>query len=231
MERFYREGADFPVINEQIKDALEAAVAKVPERRAIRVLEVGAGTGSLTAKILDVFPTDRTEYVFTDNGPLFLQTAQEKFGENYPWVEYKMFDCEKDPEHQVGLHKYDIVLASNVVHATADLKETLKNLQRCLAPDGLLMFLEVTWRRAALDNVFGLLGGWWRFKDRDLREHSALLSRKQWEGLLTFCNYREVTSFISSHDEKEDQQACLVARAPHPVEIPMDEPEEEVRRQ
>ncbi|MDF1812116.1 MAG: amino acid adenylation domain-containing protein [Verrucomicrobiales bacterium] len=220
MERFYREGADFPVINEQIKDALEAAVSKVPERRAIRVLEVGAGTGSLTSRILEIFPSDRTEYVFTDNGPLFLQTAEEKFGENYPWVEYKMFDCERDPEHQVGLHKYDIVLASNVIHATTDLKETLKNLQRCLAPDGILMFLEVTWRRAALDNVFGLLGGWWRFTDKELREHSALLSRKQWEGLLTFCGYREVTSFISSFDEKEDQQACLVARAPDPVEIP-----------
>ena len=162
MERFYREGADFPVINAQIKDALKAAIANVPERRAIRVLEVGAGTSSLTSKVLDVFPADRTEYVFSDNGPLFLQTAEEKFGEKYHFVEYKMFDCEKDPEHQVGLHKYDIVLASNVVHATADLKETLKNLQRCLAPNGILMFLEVTWRRAALDNVFGLLGGWWR---------------------------------------------------------------------
>ena len=223
MERFYREGADFPVINQQIRDALEAAVANVPERRAIRVLEVGAGTGSLTSMILNVFPADRTEYVFTDNGPLFLQTAEEKFGEKYPYVEYRMFDCERDPEHQVGLHQYDIVLASNVIHATADLKETLKNLQRCLAPDGILMFLEVTWRRAALDNVFGLLPGWWRFQDRDLRKHSALLSRKQWEGLLTFCNYREVTSFVSSHKEKEDQQACLVARAPDPVEIPADE--------
>ncbi|MDF1754990.1 MAG: amino acid adenylation domain-containing protein [Verrucomicrobiales bacterium] len=228
MERFYREGADFPVINEQIKDALEAAVAKVPERRAIRVLEVGAGTGSLTAKILEIFPSDRTEYVFTDNGPLFLQTAEEKFGEQYPYVEYKMFDCEKDPEFQVGLHKYDIVLASNVVHATADLKETLKNLQRCLAPDGILMFLEVTWRRAALDNVFGLLGGWWRFTDKELRQHSALLSRKQWEGLLTFCGYRDVTSFISSFDVKEDQQACLIARAPDPVEIDVTDDVEEI---
>ncbi len=226
MERFYKEGADFPVINPQIRDALAKAIENVPERRAIRVLEVGAGTGSLTAGLLDVFPADRTEYVFTDNGPLFLAAAEEKFGEKYPFVEYKMFDCEKDPEFQVGLHQYDIVLASNVIHATQDLKATLKNIQRSLAPDGVFMFLEVTWRRAALDNVFGLLGGWWRFTDNDLRKHSALLSRQQWEGLLTFCGYRDVTSFISSHDEKEDQQACLIARAPDPVEVP-EEVEEE----
>ena len=227
MERFYREGADFPVINEQIRDALTTAVSKVPDRRAIRVLEVGAGTGSLTSRILDVFPTDRTEYVFTDNGPFFLQAAEEKFGEKYPFVEYKMFDCEKDPEHQVGLHQFDIVLASNVIHATADLGVTMKNLQRCLAPDGILMFLEVTWRRAALDNVFGLLGGWWRFQDHDLRKHSALLSREQWQAFLKACGYREVTSFISSHNQLEDQQACLVARAPEPVQLALEEKDED----
>ncbi len=68
MERFYREGADFPVINEQIRLALEKAVEKLPARRAIRVLEVGAGTGSLTGQVLSAFPAERTEYFFTDNG-------------------------------------------------------------------------------------------------------------------------------------------------------------------
>lgn len=221
MERFYREGADFPVINEQIKLALAKAVKDLPERRALRVLEVGAGTGSLTKRILPVFPADQTEYVFTDNGPLFLQSAQEKFQEDYPFVEYTMFDCEKDPESQgINPHHFDIVLASNVIHATQDLKTTLNNLRKCLAPDGLLMFLEVTWRRAPLDNVFGLLGGWWRFSDNDLRKRSALLSRKQWEELLTEIDFREVTSFISSPNPNEDQQACLIAKAPNPVELP-----------
>ena len=229
MERFYREGADFPVINEQIKDALAKAVENLPERRAIRVLEIGAGTGSLTNGVLPVLPADRAEYVFTDNGPVFLQAAQERFEENYPFVEYTLFDCEKDPAAQgVELHHFDIVLASNVIHATEDLKNTLGNIRKCLAPDGILMFLEVTWRRAALDNVFGLLGGWWRFTDTDLREHSALLSREQWETLLKELDFRGVDSFISSPDSKENQQACLVARAPEPVEVSTDEVEDEI---
>jgi len=219
MERFYREGADFPVINEQIRLALAAAVKELPERRAIRVLEVGAGTGSLTGHILSVFPPDRTEYYFTDNGPSFLQAAQDRFEEEFPFVDYKMFDCEKSPEAQgFEPQSFDIVLASNVIHATSDLRATLGNLRECLAPDGILMFLEVTWRRATLDNVFGLLPGWWRFADSDLRKRSALLTRAQWESLLTELEFRDVTSFISSPKKEEDQQACLVARAPVVVE-------------
>lgn len=226
MERFYREGADFPVINEQIRLALAKAVERLPARRALRVLEVGAGTGSLTGQILPVFPADRTEYAFTDNGPSFLQAAQDRFGEEFPFVEYKMFDCEKDPEAQgFEPHHFDIVIASNVIHATADLRATLNNLRRCLAPDGILMFLEVTWRRAALDNVFGLLPGWWRFADSDLRKRSALLTRSEWEALLNDLDFRDVTSFISSPNAAEDQQACLVARAPEPVVLDAAEPE------
>lgn len=226
MERFYREGADFPVINEQIRLALARAVADLPERRAIRVLEVGAGTGSLTGQILSVFPPDRTEYFFTDNGPSFLQAAQDRFEETYPFVEYKLFDCEKDSVAQgFEPHHFDIVLASNVIHATADLRSTLHNLRKCLAPNGMLLFLEVTWRRATLDNVFGLLPGWWRFSDKDLRQRSALLTRTQWESLLTELEFREVTSFISSPKAEEDQQACFVALAPEPIELPATEPE------
>lgn len=228
MERFYREGADFPVINEQIRLALARAVADLPERRAIRVLEVGAGTGSLTGQILSVFPADRTEYVFSDNGSTFLQAAQDRFQEDYPFVEYKVFDCEKDPAPQgFEPHHFDIVVASNVIHATMDLRATLGNLRRCLAPDGILMFLEVTWRRAALDNVFGLLPGWWRFSDTDLRQRSALLTRDGWENLLDDLDFREVGSFISSPDPDENQQACLVARAPEPVALPTGEDEGE----
>lgn len=218
MERFYREGADFPVINEQIRKALVKALENLPLRRAIRVLEVGAGTGSLTSQILAAFPSDRTEYFFTDNGPTFLQAAQERFEGDFPFVEYKTFDCEKAPELQgFEPHYFDIVLASNVIHATSDLKVTLNNLRRCLAPNGILMFLEVTWSRASLDNVFGLLPGWWRFSDTDLRKRSALLTRSQWEKLLADLEFRNVTSFTSSPKLEEDQQACLVARAPEPV--------------
>ncbi len=220
LEAFYRDAVDFPVLNELVRKALAKMFEKLPERRALRVLEVGAGTGSLTRAVLPAFPADRTEYVFTDNGPLFVVEAKDRF-EECPFMEFAVLDIEKDPMAQkFEAHSFDLILGSNVLHATMDLKDTLANLRRCLAPDGMLMFLEATFPRPALDNVFGLLNGWWRYTDLDVRTDSALLTRDRWESLLTECGYREAGSFITSPKKEEGQQTVFIARAPEPVELP-----------
>ena len=214
LERFYSGGADFPAYNELIGIAVAKAVEELPYRRALRVLEVGAGTGSLTRAVLPQLPADRTEYTFTDNGPAFLADAKKAFAE-YSFVEYTVFDIEKTPEEQgIDSHSFDLILATNVIHATSDLKHTLEILKSCLASEGMLMFLEVTHMRAALDNVFGLLKGWWGYTDTELRPHSALLQRDQWENLLTGCGFNDIDSFVSSADETEAGQAVFIAFGP-----------------
>lgn len=226
LERFYRDGADFPANNALIGIAVARAIEELPHRRALRVLEVGAGTGSLTRAVLPVLPADRTEFTFTDNGPAFLGEARKQFAA-YPFVEYSVFDIEKDPEEQgIDLHEYDLILATNVIHATSDLKHTLENLKSCLASDGILMFLEVTLRRSGLDNVFGLLKGWWQYTDTDLRPTSALLERPEWESLLADCGFKDVTSFVSSPDEPESGQAVFLGIGPKVGELALTAPAE-----
>ena len=75
---------------------------------------------------------------------------------------------------------FDIVLAANVLHATTDLRTTLKHVRQLLAPGGLLVLLETTAPRRWLDLVFGLTEGWWRFADTDLRSNHALLGTEKW---------------------------------------------------
>lgn len=43
--------------------------------------------------------------------------------------------------------------------------------------------MEVTGAPGWLDLVFGMLEGWWRFADSDLREASALLPVERWRGV------------------------------------------------
>ncbi|MCP4847493.1 MAG: amino acid adenylation domain-containing protein [Verrucomicrobiaceae bacterium] len=218
LEAFYIQGADFPANNEMLACAVAKAVEGVSNRRAVRILEVGAGTGSLTRSVLETLPADRIDYTFTDNGPAFISEARKAFADNSS-IEFGIFDIEKDPAEQgIDPSGYDLILATNVIHATSELKTTLGQLKNCLAPGGLLMFLEVTRSRNGLDLIFGLLKGWWQYTDMDLRPDSALLNRRQWEDLLADCGYGNVASFVNTPDAEHAGQTAFIAERGAPVE-------------
>ncbi|HEV3143346.1 MAG TPA: polyketide synthase dehydratase domain-containing protein, partial [Gemmataceae bacterium] len=214
LERFYVEGGDFPAQRQIVGAAISRLAETLPRRRVLRVLEIGGGTGSLTRIVLPHLPAERTEYLFTDITPAFLAAAKKQFA-GFPFVQYRTFDVEKDPKSQ-GLEpeSFDLIVGSLVLHATADLKQALANLRSCLAPNGMLMFLEVFPRRHAWDNIFGLLAGWWRFTDTSLRKYSPLLERGPWLELLADCGFHDAGTFGTSADERESEQAFLFAFAP-----------------
>jgi acyl transferase domain-containing protein len=88
-------------------------------RPQMRVLEIGAGTGGLTAKILEQLRSEFGErlylqYTFTDVSSGFFVAAQERF-KDYAGVEYKVLDISQDPLSQ-GFNRgeYDLIIASNV---------------------------------------------------------------------------------------------------------------------
>ncbi len=160
-------------------------LAELPEGRKIRLLEVGAGTGGTTdlaLKALRKF-SDRIVYTYTDVSRSFVQYGRENFKGDF--MEFSVLDIEKDvlPQgYEAGA--YDVVLAANVLHATEDLRQTLKNVKTLLAPGGWLLLNEVTTVHDFATVAFGLLPGWWRFRD-DLRlKDSPLLSPSRWESLL-----------------------------------------------
>ncbi|MBX3579784.1 MAG: thioester reductase domain-containing protein [Rhizobiaceae bacterium] len=211
--QFYSEWPDFKAFNELFRIALARAVDAFPERRAIRILEIGAGTGSLTQAILPMLPADRTEFTFTDYGAPFVIAAKQQFA-RFDFVDYKVFDVEKSPASQgFAPGSFDIVIGSNVVHATQSIRETLDNIRACLAPGGVLMFLESTRHLSSLQNTFGLLDGWWRFTDTDLRKDAPLLSPAEWRRVLQRQGFAEADYFTTSVDESEAVQCVVVARA------------------
>ncbi len=214
LERYYTEALAFPAQLELVRVAVGRAIQTWPARRALRVLEVGGGTGSLTRALLPVLPAGRTDYLFTDIGPAFLASAPKRFAD-CPWIEYRMFDIEADPAGQgIVPGSFDLVVAANVVHATADLRGTLSRLRTCLADGGVLVLLEFVSRDLArLNMVFGLLKGWWRFTDTTLRPQSPLLDRERWEALLTECGFRDVTSFGCSHAGHDSEHAAIMGVA------------------
>jgi acyl transferase domain-containing protein len=173
------------------REMLRAAVTAWPRDRPFRVLEVGAGTGGTTAHLLPLLPPERTDYVFSDISAAFFPQARARFAE-YDFLTYRTLDLEAEPTDQ-GLAEasFDLVIASNVLHATADLAATVRRLYRLLAPDGQLMAVE-SHHTASLAAIFGLLDGFWAFTDTHLRTDSPLLPPEKWRSLLRSCGFDDV---------------------------------------
>lgn len=205
--RLYAESPAFADRNAALAQVVSAAASTHPGR--IRILEIGAGTGAATEAILPHLPADRTDYTFTDVSGLFLALAAERF-RDYPFLTYRQLDIENPQEFEP--HSFDILIASNVLHATGDLAQSLRNAKRLLAPGGMLALLEVSQPQLWIDLVFGLLDGWWRFTDSDLRPEYPLLSANGWQALLEREGFT-ATSVISGEPGVYDQ-VVLTSKAP-----------------
>ncbi|MDE0191794.1 MAG: polyketide synthase dehydratase domain-containing protein, partial [Gammaproteobacteria bacterium] len=160
--------------NAMLAEAVRTLLAELPDQRRLRVLEVGAGTGSATASVLPELPSGRFDYTYTDISAGFFAEAEARFGGAESAIDYRVLDIEKDPVAQgFDAHGYDLLIASNVLHATRYLNETLGHCGDLLAPSGHLVALENLRGQGWLDLTFGQLDGWWRFAD-DYRPHHAL---------------------------------------------------------
>lgn len=214
-EKLYQESPSARFYNTLLARAISTLVADLPPGRKLRVLEVGAGTGGTTAHVLPALPPDRCEYVFTDISPLFTARAREKFSA-FPFVEYRILDTSRDPAAQ-GLEgrQFDLIIAANVLHATPSIRESLANVQRLLAPGGLLALLEATRPQRFGDLTVGLTDGWWAFSDYDLRPDYALLTQVRWQQVLEESGFTEVTFFPGEGEPLLfDQQALILSRNP-----------------
>lgn len=216
--KLYKDSPYFSFYNKLIQQAVSEAASRLPVGRRLRILEIGAGTGSATSYVLSKLPPERTEYVFTDVSTLFLSRARETFAA-YPFVNYRVLDIEKDPlEQGFGPHSFDVVIAANVLHATADLRQTLENVQTLLCPEGLLLLLEATRQLRFADIIVGLTEGWWRFTDKEIRSSHALLSEEKWRQLLSARGFSEVA--VSPERDGDDvlsNQKLILARGPRAV--------------
>ena len=214
-EELYRDAPVAQVFNALVRESLRRAVSTLPGDRPLRVLEIGAGTGGTTSYVLPVLPADRTQYDYTDLSAGFFDAAEQQFG-GFPFIKYRVLDIEREPSEQgFQRHHYDIILASNVLHATRNLEETLAHVRQLLAPQGLLVLLEGLQRQAWVDLIFGLLEGWWRFDD-PLRPDYALMDLEQWSGLLRSQGFEEPHALSVP---ELSRQAVILSRGPADVEL------------
>ncbi|MCM3106604.1 type I polyketide synthase [Bacillus velezensis] len=176
VEGIYRNNIISDFFNDKLADTLIAVLKERLEKdpqAKIRILEIGAGTGGTSAAVmrkLKPYEAHIAEYCFTDISKAFLLHAEDIFGPEYPYVTYKIFNAEQPVSAEApDIGTYDAVIATNVLHATKNIRSTLRHAKAMLQKNGQLFINEINSRTIFNHVTFGLLEGWWLYEDHDLR--------------------------------------------------------------
>lgn len=160
------------VLGSTLVSCIKEKLAAEPQAK-IRILEIGAGTGGTTAKILPLltqFSDSIAEYCYTDLSKAFLMFGEKQYKPKCPALTTAIFDVTKPVVSQmISPGAYDIAIAANVLHATPNIRETLRNAKAILKQQGVLLMNEISEWSLFSHLTFGLLEGWWLNEDSVLR--------------------------------------------------------------
>ncbi|KAE8140176.1 hypothetical protein BDV38DRAFT_280173 [Aspergillus pseudotamarii] len=189
----------------------------------LRVLEIGAGTGGSTATILKLLTPGGearySRYTYTDISAGFFVAAKERFS-NFPHMEFLPLDISKDPSEQgFNGRKYDLILASNVLHATKSLNETLCNVHKLLDPNGRLLLHELTTVSRWPNYIWGTLAGWW-YGEADGRPDQPYINIDRWTAELRAAGFCAPDAAIPDSDVPHQLNTIILAR-PEARAMPM----------
>ncbi|KAL4954233.1 hypothetical protein BDW69DRAFT_183680 [Aspergillus filifer] len=202
----------------------------------LRIVEVGAGTGSMTNFMLRSLGQDDksqdlngrryAQWDYTDISRSFFGDAQDEFRAEGDRMRFRTLDIGLDPEGQgFEIGGYDVVVASLVLHATPDLRTTLTNARKLLKPGGKLILNEITAThviRTAF--VFGLLEGWW-LSSEPYRKFGPCVDREKWHELLQETGFSGLDVALSDYeDDRCHENSVLVSSAVEEVATPAAQP-------
>ncbi|WP_051313368.1 SDR family NAD(P)-dependent oxidoreductase [Sporocytophaga myxococcoides] len=190
VEGIYKKNIVADYYNQVLAETLRACIKQkyqVDKGSKFRILEIGAGTGGTTARLLPMlkeFGDFVEEYCYTDLSKAFLLHAEEHYQPQFPALTTALFDISKPLSQQsqtIQADHYDLVIATNVLHATNNIRKTLRNAKAVLKNHGVILLNEISTWSLFTHLTFGLLDGWWLYEDAALRlPGSPALTSEKW---------------------------------------------------
>ncbi|HSP24643.1 MAG TPA: polyketide synthase dehydratase domain-containing protein, partial [Saliniramus sp.] len=205
----YGESEIAGALNAMLADAVDRATR---ERRDLRILEIGGGTGGTTRHVLGRVKARLADYLFTDVSAAFLDAAEERFAECEAF-RTALFNVERAPEGQeISPEACDVVIAANVLHAAGDLGDAVDHASAALAAGGWLVLMEGLAPSRWLDLTFGLTAGWWNQLDTETRPDYPLIDSSAWRRLLTEKGFDSIEIVTLGPDGLIDQGIILARK-------------------
>lgn len=193
LEDIYKHTFGIPEYNSYLAGLVEQLAHK---SRQMQILEIGAGAGSATEAVMSRIEDNFGSYTYTNLSSAFFAEAQILFAKQSDRIIYKTYDVENEASTQGFVENfYDLVIASNVLHATTELEQTLSSVRKTLKPGGYLILLEFTDASSVRQPfVFGTLPGWWAQQDDSVQAHHPFLSQSGWDAVLKRTGFSGIDS-------------------------------------
>jgi thioester reductase-like protein len=229
-ESYYRDARVCTIPNSAAADILQVFLQHCPSSlgetyTTLRILEVGAGTGSFTKIVLSHLKgnPEGYEYTYTDLSSFFFQSGEKVFENSTIKVIYRVLNIEQDSLNQGFIpYHYDFIIANNVIHATRDVAASVRNLRHLLRENGSIVITESVRPIRATTFGFGLLDAYWPQTDFHLRPHHCILSPEKWMTVLAKSGFEEpkciptyqnnVAVFIAKASKTSQERCYLPAK-------------------
>jgi len=155
----------------------------------LRVLELGAGTGSSTARYLSELRSSFSKYHATDGSTHAVEALKERFKDTAN-TEFAVFDISRSREEQAFEDgQYDLIIASNVFHQVENISEGLLLVQSLLKSDGYLLLQELSPSAKWTTAVLGILPDWSRYAEFR-GSFEPTLNSETWAQQLAACEFK-----------------------------------------
>jgi NADPH:quinone reductase-like Zn-dependent oxidoreductase/ubiquinone/menaquinone biosynthesis C-methylase UbiE len=212
LAELYASGVGIAAAYPQLERILDLASHRDP---SMKILEIGAGTGSATHRAMRSLGADMgsgtckrySGYAFTDTSSAFLETAKVKF-RNCKQVTYATLDINRCPFEQGFEQSYDLIIASQCLHATEDIHRTLENVHKLLKPGGRVVLLETTRPLLGHGLAYGTFPDYWK---SDENPDSPFLDVGQWENELKKAGFSGIDIELQDYDPSVAIVSVIVA--------------------
>ncbi|KAL8983680.1 MAG: hypothetical protein Q9205_002158 [Flavoplaca limonia] len=221
LEAYYSEGVGRQKTVAQVAEYMDLLAHKSPD---MDILEIGAGTGATTLPVMQAIGGQDgsaprfSSYTFTDINSEHFEKARDKLK---PWASVTKFhklNIEEEPASQ-GLEDegYDVVIASNVLHATHSMDSTMAHVRKLIKPGGKLVFVETTHDLLRTSMVVGTLPEWW-MGQADGRQWSPNMSQQRWHDTLVQQGFSGIDTAV--HDSEEARDRCFSMMISTAIPVP-----------
>jgi SAM-dependent methyltransferase/acyl carrier protein len=200
-------------LNEEVLARIAAYISSCKkEGRTLRILEIGAGTGDLTYRLLPLIDSmDNIVYTFTDIGRSFVSSAEydaNKAGRRY--MKFAKLDiCGEIGNQGFYENSYDMILGYDVIQASPDIAKCLENINKLLVPGGLFMQIQSHGGNYIDNLVYGLAPGWWNFTLDPLRGRKITMTDDEW--LKALDDKKFTNLFVLPHKEYHSNCAIYIS--------------------